>query len=113
MPLVLWGVRGQLVRKKAIVKVHLDKGFFMSSNGYEYALASMAVTASLVVSGQSVPRWTGRSLLKPSNSCPGAGHATHDPSMRPRLDLSLSVDVPLTPKQLFDPLHSGRTKRVY
>ncbi len=35
----------------AIVKVHLDKGFFMSSNGYEYALALLAVTASLVVLG--------------------------------------------------------------
>lgn len=35
----------------AIVKVHLGKGFFMSSNGYEYALALLAVTASLVVSG--------------------------------------------------------------
>ena len=35
----------------AIVKVHLDKGFFMSSNGYEYALALFALSVSLVISG--------------------------------------------------------------
>ena len=35
----------------AIVKVHLDKGFCRASNGYEYALALLAVTASLVFSG--------------------------------------------------------------
>lgn len=35
----------------AIVSVHLDKGFFMSKNGYEYALALAAVAASLVFSG--------------------------------------------------------------
>lgn len=35
----------------AIVSVHLDKGLFMSNNGYEYALALLAATLSLIFSG--------------------------------------------------------------
>ena len=35
----------------AAVVVHGDKGFFLSSNGYEYALALLAVSVSLVLSG--------------------------------------------------------------
>jgi len=35
----------------AIFAVHVDKGFFMSSNGYEYALALLAVAVSLLLSG--------------------------------------------------------------
>lgn len=35
----------------AIVTVHLDKGLFMATNGYEYALALLAVSVSLFISG--------------------------------------------------------------
>jgi len=35
----------------AIFSVHWVNGLFMSNNGYEYALALLAVTVSLVVSG--------------------------------------------------------------
>lgn len=35
----------------AIFSVHFVNGLFMSNNGYEYALALLAVTVSLVVSG--------------------------------------------------------------
>jgi putative oxidoreductase len=35
----------------AIFSVHIDKGLFVSNNGYEYGLALFAVAASLVVSG--------------------------------------------------------------
>jgi len=35
----------------AIFSVHISKGFFMANNGYEYALALLAVTVALVVSG--------------------------------------------------------------
>jgi putative oxidoreductase len=35
----------------AIFAVHIDKGLFMANNGYEFALAMLAVTASLAVSG--------------------------------------------------------------
>ena len=35
----------------AILSVHLDKGFFMASNGYEYALALLAVSVALAFSG--------------------------------------------------------------
>lgn len=35
----------------AILTVHIGKGFFMSSNGYEYALALLAASLSLVFSG--------------------------------------------------------------
>jgi putative oxidoreductase len=35
----------------AIVTVHLDNGFFMSNNGYEFALALLAISASLAVRG--------------------------------------------------------------
>lgn len=35
----------------AIFAVHADKGFFMSSNGYEYALVLLAASVSLAVSG--------------------------------------------------------------
>ncbi len=54
-------VRGLLVRPAAaalafamlvaILTVHIGKGFFMSSNGYEYALALLAASLSLVFSG--------------------------------------------------------------
>ena len=35
----------------AIVSVHISKGLFMANNGYEYALALLAVTVALLVSG--------------------------------------------------------------
>ena len=35
----------------AIFGVHISKGFFMSSNGYEYALALLAASVSLLLSG--------------------------------------------------------------
>lgn len=35
----------------AIGAVHIDKGFFMSTNGYEFALALLAASASLLASG--------------------------------------------------------------
>ncbi|NVK89340.1 MAG: DoxX family protein [Gammaproteobacteria bacterium] len=35
----------------AIVTVHLSQGFFMSNNGYEYALALMAASGALLVQG--------------------------------------------------------------
>ena len=35
----------------AIVTVHIDKGLFVSANGYEFALALLAVTVALVLSG--------------------------------------------------------------
>ena len=35
----------------AIVTVHLGNGLFMTSNGYEFALALLAATVSLVLSG--------------------------------------------------------------
>lgn len=35
----------------AIVSTHIQNGLFMSNNGYEFALALLAVTVSLVVSG--------------------------------------------------------------
>ncbi|MEZ5646446.1 MAG: DoxX family protein [Burkholderiaceae bacterium] len=35
----------------ALVSVHLSKGFFMATGGYEYALALLAASVSLLVSG--------------------------------------------------------------
>ena len=35
----------------AIASVHLDKGLFMANNGYEFGLALLAITVSLVLSG--------------------------------------------------------------
>lgn len=35
----------------AIVKVHLANGLFMSNNGYEFALALLAMTLALAISG--------------------------------------------------------------
>ena len=35
----------------AIVKVHLANGVFMSNNGYEFALALLAMTLALAISG--------------------------------------------------------------
>jgi putative oxidoreductase len=35
----------------AIFSVHISKGLFMANNGYEYALALLAVTVALLVSG--------------------------------------------------------------
>lgn len=35
----------------AILSVHIGKGFFMSNNGYEYALALLAASTSLLASG--------------------------------------------------------------
>lgn len=35
----------------AIFSVHINNGLFMSNNGYEYALALLAVSVSLVISG--------------------------------------------------------------
>ena len=35
----------------AIFSVHIDKGLFVANNGYEYALALLAVTVALLVSG--------------------------------------------------------------
>jgi putative oxidoreductase len=33
------------------VRVHLDKGLFISNNGYEYGLALLVVSLSLAISG--------------------------------------------------------------
>ncbi|MBR7890294.1 DoxX family protein [Marinomonas sp. A79] len=35
----------------AILSVHLEHGFFLSNNGYEYALALLAATVALTVQG--------------------------------------------------------------
>jgi putative oxidoreductase len=35
----------------AILSVHIDKGLFMANNGYEFALALLAASASLLLSG--------------------------------------------------------------
>ncbi|MCC2634881.1 MAG: DoxD-like family protein [Ramlibacter sp.] len=35
----------------AIFSAHIDKGLFMANNGYEFALALLAITVALVVSG--------------------------------------------------------------
>jgi putative oxidoreductase len=35
----------------AIFAVHIDKGLFMANNGYEFALALLAIAASLAVTG--------------------------------------------------------------
>ena len=35
----------------AIFSVHIDKGLFVANNGYEYALALLAVTVALLISG--------------------------------------------------------------
>ena len=35
----------------AIVSVHLENGLFMSNNGYEFALALLAISISLIMSG--------------------------------------------------------------
>lgn len=35
----------------AIVTVHLEHGFFMSNNGYEFALALLAISVALVIRG--------------------------------------------------------------
>ena len=35
----------------AIFAVHIDKGLFMSNNGYEFGLALLAAAASLLISG--------------------------------------------------------------
>jgi putative oxidoreductase len=35
----------------AIVTVHLSNGFFMSNNGYEFALALMAISLAVLVEG--------------------------------------------------------------
>ncbi len=44
----------------AIVAVHLPNGLFMANNGYEFALALLAISAALAVRGAgscSVDRW--------------------------------------------------------
>jgi putative oxidoreductase len=35
----------------AIFAVHIGKGLFVANNGYEYALALLAVSVSLLISG--------------------------------------------------------------
>jgi putative oxidoreductase len=35
----------------AIVTVHLENGFFMATNGYEYALVLLVISATLVIRG--------------------------------------------------------------
>lgn len=47
----------------AIFAVHIGHGFFMSNNGYEYALALTAASASLFFSGGG--RWSIDALLAP------------------------------------------------
>ena len=48
----------------AIFSAHIDKGLFMANNGYEFALALLAASASLIISGAgraSVDaKWTAR-----------------------------------------------------
>jgi len=35
----------------AIASVHISNGLFMANNGYEFALALLAITVSLAISG--------------------------------------------------------------
>ena len=42
---------GALLMVVAIVSVHLQNGFFMSNNGYEFGLALLAASVSLLFSG--------------------------------------------------------------
>jgi putative oxidoreductase len=44
-------ILGLLVRPAAVFAVHFSKGFFLDKGGYEYALAMLAVSVSLVFSG--------------------------------------------------------------
>jgi putative oxidoreductase len=51
----------------AIVTVHFENGLFMSANGYEFALALLAVTVGLVVRGAgslSVDRFLAQKLSR-------------------------------------------------
>ena len=51
----------------AIITVHLSNGFFLSNNGYEFGLALLAVSVSLVVRGAgnlSADRWLQRKLTQ-------------------------------------------------
>jgi putative oxidoreductase len=38
----------------AILSVHLDKGLFVAKNGYEFALALLAITVALAIGGAGV-----------------------------------------------------------
>ena len=53
----------------AISSVHLSKGLFMSNNGYEYALALLAVSVSLLFSGAGKlsvdAAWAARADVRP------------------------------------------------
>ena len=53
----------------AIFSVHIGNGLFMSNNGYEFALALLAVAVSLVVSG------AGRASLDAALARPADGKA--------------------------------------
>jgi putative oxidoreductase len=48
----------------AIFSAHIDKGLFMANNGYEFALALLAASASLIISGAGRAsidaKWTAR-----------------------------------------------------
>jgi putative oxidoreductase len=35
----------------AIITVHLENGFFMATNGFEYALVLLVISATLVIRG--------------------------------------------------------------
>ena len=51
----------------AIITVHLSNGFFLANNGYEFGLAMLAVSVSLVVRGAgnlSADRWLQRQLTQ-------------------------------------------------
>jgi putative oxidoreductase len=51
----------------AIITVHLSNGFFLANNGYEFGLALLAVSVSLVVRGAgnlSADRWLQRKLTQ-------------------------------------------------
>lgn len=53
----------------AIFSVHFSKGLFMSNNGYEYALALLAVSVSLLFSGAGKlsvdAAWAARAAVRP------------------------------------------------
>lgn len=51
----------------AIITVHLSNGFFLANNGYEFGLALLAVSVSLVARGAgnlSADRWLQRKLTQ-------------------------------------------------
>lgn len=48
----------------AIFSTHIQNGLFMANNGYEFALALLAVTVSLVVRGITTPPTTAQTSFQ-------------------------------------------------